>query len=171
MIFWKQEARTVQEVGHNLSSAKNLSVSGSAFPSKLFCILHEIFPRFSEYLTRTQISLIVLIVSHNILQHAVRSLTANLRQWPWQWVTRALVCSTKSLVATTDFVPIILLAPLYLCPLQCWRLSLNLNKIFFIAFTTVTLFMSRRSQANLPLLLNYHLLYECKRKTVRYWWC
>ena len=99
---------------------------------------------FGKYLTKTQISLTVLSVSHNnILQHAVRSLTVKLREWPWQWVTRALGCSTNNLLATPDFFPVILLVLLYVYPLQFW---LNLNKISFIAFTVVTLFMFSNSQ-------------------------
>ena len=42
--------------------------------------------------------------------------------------------------ATPDFFPIILLAPSYVCPLWCRKLRLNIHKISFIAFTTVTLF-------------------------------
>lgn len=50
------------------------------------------FSHFDEYLPRTQICLTVLIMSHNILQHAVKHLTAKLREWPSQWITRALRC-------------------------------------------------------------------------------
>ena len=106
-------------------------------------------------------------MSHNILQHAVRSLTAKLKEWPWQKVTCASGCSANKLVATPYFFPIILL---HFCSLQCWRLRLNLSKKLFIASQLLRslYFLTHKSQENLTLPLNYHLLYQCKRKTVPY---
>ena len=52
----------------------------------------------------------------------------------------SLVSKIYQFGATPDFFPIILLAPSYVCPLWCRKLRLNIHKISFIAFTTVTLF-------------------------------
>ena len=106
------------------------------------------------WISHQRISLRVLIVSLKFLQHTVRSSTAKLREWPWQWVARALRCFTNNLVAAPDFFLFKLLDPLDVFPLKFWWL--NLNKIYFITFTTVPCLMisksykPRRGMARLP---------------------
>ena len=88
MILWKQFARTVHLVLHNLLIWFTLLLSIDSSSSRDICLMRSsICSLFDENLTRIAISVVADIVSDRSFGSFVVSFTAGLKEWQWQWVT------------------------------------------------------------------------------------